>query len=374
MRRSDRRRSTSGRSRTAATAWPGSTGGWCSSGTPCRGSGCGSRVTDTTHDSFWRADAVEILEPSPDRVASRCPSAGPGQVRGLRLPARQPGRAATAQGGRAGRAAAPAGRHRLGRRDGGGRHRRHRGRAALADPDALPGRRRGTRRAPRRHRSHEIEPLPATGCPIAHRDAPSVTDADLDARHRAVGRGGRPAHPAGRRTGSSRGAPRSPSTPSGATGGWPPTASGRAIPVPPPPWSRRSSTVCGPERASGPSTSTAASVCSPAPWSTPVCGPGGSSGAGRPSRTPAATCPGRGSPPARWSGCVRTLPKRTDLVVLDPPRTGAGKDVIDAIIARRPRAIAYVACDPAALARDLRRADDRRLPGRAASARSTCSR
>ncbi len=53
---------------------------------------------------------------------------------------------------------------------------------------------------------------------------------------------------------------------------------------------------------------------------------------------------------------VRTLPKRTDLVVLDPPRTGAGKDVVDAIIARRPRAIAYVACDPAALARDLRRA------------------
>jgi tRNA/tmRNA/rRNA uracil-C5-methylase (TrmA/RlmC/RlmD family) len=44
---------------------------------------------------------------------------------------------------------------------------------------------------------------------------------------------------------------------------------------------------------------------------------------------------------------------RTDLVVLDPPRTGAGKSVIKDIAALRPRAVAYVACDPAALARDV---------------------
>jgi tRNA/tmRNA/rRNA uracil-C5-methylase (TrmA/RlmC/RlmD family) len=44
---------------------------------------------------------------------------------------------------------------------------------------------------------------------------------------------------------------------------------------------------------------------------------------------------------------------RTDLVVLDPPRTGAGKSVIKDIAALSPRAIAYVACDPAALARDV---------------------
>ncbi len=42
-----------------------------------------------------------------------------------------------------------------------------------------------------------------------------------------------------------------------------------------------------------------------------------------------------------------------DLVVLDPPRAGAGKAVVDHIVARSPRAIAYVACDPAALARDV---------------------
>jgi tRNA/tmRNA/rRNA uracil-C5-methylase (TrmA/RlmC/RlmD family) len=43
-----------------------------------------------------------------------------------------------------------------------------------------------------------------------------------------------------------------------------------------------------------------------------------------------------------------------DLVVLDPPRTGAGRAVPKAGIAAGPRAVAYVACDPAALARDVR--------------------
>ena len=50
---------------------------------------------------------------------------------------------------------------------------------------------------------------------------------------------------------------------------------------------------------------------------------------------------------------ARGLPRRADLVVLDPPRTGAGRAVLEGIIARRPRAVCYVACDPAALARDV---------------------
>jgi tRNA/tmRNA/rRNA uracil-C5-methylase (TrmA/RlmC/RlmD family) len=42
-----------------------------------------------------------------------------------------------------------------------------------------------------------------------------------------------------------------------------------------------------------------------------------------------------------------------DLVVLDPPRAGAKRQVVRAIAGLAPRAVAYVACDPAALARDV---------------------
>ncbi|NNG37580.1 hypothetical protein HKD39_18120 [Nakamurella sp. DB0629] len=42
------------------------------------------------------------------------------------------------------------------------------------------------------------------------------------------------------------------------------------------------------------------------------------------------------------------------VVVLDPPRSGAGQQVCTALAALRPRLIVYVACDPAALARDTK--------------------
>ena len=42
-----------------------------------------------------------------------------------------------------------------------------------------------------------------------------------------------------------------------------------------------------------------------------------------------------------------------DLVVLDPPREGARRAVVEQVVDRAPRAVAYVACDPAALARDV---------------------
>lgn len=48
------------------------------------------------------------------------------------------------------------------------------------------------------------------------------------------------------------------------------------------------------------------------------------------------------------------LPRITtaDVVILDPPREGAGKTVVSEIVRLRARRVVYVACDPAALARD----------------------
>jgi tRNA/tmRNA/rRNA uracil-C5-methylase (TrmA/RlmC/RlmD family) len=41
-------------------------------------------------------------------------------------------------------------------------------------------------------------------------------------------------------------------------------------------------------------------------------------------------------------------------VILDPPRSGAGREVTESLIKLRPKQIIYVACDPVALARDLK--------------------
>jgi tRNA/tmRNA/rRNA uracil-C5-methylase (TrmA/RlmC/RlmD family) len=56
---------------------------------------------------------------------------------------------------------------------------------------------------------------------------------------------------------------------------------------------------------------------------------------------------------ARVDAWLRQQNEEFDVVVLDPPRKGAGRAVATAIAGLRPRAIAYVACEPSALARDL---------------------
>ena len=311
-------------------------------------------VTDTTHDSFWRADAVEVLQASPDRVEPRCPVSGPGRCGGCDF------QHVSLDGQRRLKAAVLAEQlHRLadidwdqelepvitaGTED--GLHWRTRMRYHV-DGEGRAGL--------RRHRSHEIEPLPAGGCPIAHLDAPSVTeqtwspDSELlavaadpgtllvDGRteqgsaeitEHAVGRDWRLAA-----DGFWQGHPGAAATlVEAVVGGLGPRAGERALDL-----------YCGVGLFAGALVDAGVRTWG-VEWS-----------------RPAIAHARRNVPGARFTAgkverVLRTLPKRTDLVVLDPPRTGAGKDVVDAVLARRPRAIAYVACDPAALARDLRRA------------------
>ena len=50
---------------------------------------------------------------------------------------------------------------------------------------------------------------------------------------------------------------------------------------------------------------------------------------------------------------LRQKPRNFDALILDPPRAGAGKAVVNQMVDAGPRAVAYVSCDPASFARDV---------------------
>jgi 23S rRNA (uracil1939-C5)-methyltransferase len=50
---------------------------------------------------------------------------------------------------------------------------------------------------------------------------------------------------------------------------------------------------------------------------------------------------------------LAALGLRPDVVVLDPPRAGCGREALEAVAEMRSRLVIYVSCDPGTLARDL---------------------
>ncbi|WP_427174422.1 class I SAM-dependent RNA methyltransferase [Arthrobacter sp. 92] len=50
---------------------------------------------------------------------------------------------------------------------------------------------------------------------------------------------------------------------------------------------------------------------------------------------------------------LREKARTFDAILLDPPRAGAGKAVVSQLVGAGPRAVAYVSCDPASFARDV---------------------
>jgi 23S rRNA (uracil1939-C5)-methyltransferase len=49
------------------------------------------------------------------------------------------------------------------------------------------------------------------------------------------------------------------------------------------------------------------------------------------------------------------LSVRPDIMIVDPPRSGIQPKALDAIVKMKPKTLAYVSCDPATLARDVKR-------------------
>ena len=324
------------------------------------------QLTDTSHDRFWRADAVEILAASPDRVVPPCPIAGPGRCGGcdfqhVDLAAQRTLKAAVVAeqlqrlarlewdvvvesvpgaGGGAADGDARGSADGLNWRT---RMRYH------TDDQGHPGL--------RAHRSNRVVPLPSVGCLIASDRTPPVVGgrypADVELLSAGSAEAGTLVVDGRRRSGpgelTERAAGRRWSV--AADGFWQvhPAAADVLVAavidgLRPQPGDRAFDLYCGVGLFTGALADAGAQV-----W-----GVESSRRAISSARHNLADVGARVRLSAdRVDRALAKLPARTDLVVLDPPRTGAGRAVIEAVLARQPRAVAYVACDPAALARDV---------------------
>ena len=317
-------------------------------------------LTDTSHDSYWRADVVKVLQASPDRVPTRCAAAGPGRCGGCDF--QHVGLAA---------------QRRLKAAVVGEQLRRLAGLSwsGVVEPVEAPGTADGLgwrtrmryrtdgRGRPGLHayRSHEVVPVPEAGCPLAAASGPTVVggawpaDAEIVT---AVGGDGAAVLAEGRLVDGVSALRESVLLESGAERWFDVDADGfwqvhpaaattlmRAVlaGLAPRPQDRALDLYCGVGLFSAALVDRGCRV-----WG--VEADRSAVGHAR-SNVPGATFRA-----GRVEQQLDRLPRRADLVVLDPPRSGAGRRVLAAVAARRPRAVAYVACDPAALARDLKTA------------------
>ncbi|MFC7497404.1 MULTISPECIES: class I SAM-dependent RNA methyltransferase [unclassified Nocardioides] len=269
----------------------------------------------TDGDRFWRGDAVEVLEPSPDRVPAPCPYAGPGRCGGcdfqhVAMPRQRALKTDVV-------------REQLTRLA---------GITWDGDVEAVPGDDHGLRwrtrqryvrlpdggRAMRKHRSNDL--VPVETCLI---EAPQPSDHTALGRHFEVADDGFwQVHPGA------------------------PDVLVRTVleMLRPQPGERCLDLYAGVGLFAG-------FLLDAVGESGRVVAVEGDPAA---SALSATNCPGV---EARAGGVAEVLAtaydEPFDLVVLDPPREGARRPVVEAVVARSPRAVAYVACDPAALARDL---------------------
>lgn len=321
------------------------------------------RVTDATHRNFWRADAVTIIDPSPDRVEPDCPIAGPGRCGGCDFQhvdlAAQRRLKAEVLSEQLKRLAGiepnvwvePVDGDSDDGPDAGRRGERWRTRMRyLFDQHGRPGL--------RVHRSHAVIPLPEEGCRIAV-DSINRPPSGVGTEETVGVAAGDGVHWVGEQD------------PSTTVTEY---AAGRT-------WQLDARAFWQVHRAAAELlTGVVLQGLQPARGETALdlyCGVGLFSGAladagcrvigVENSRQAVAGARNNLADVGQRARFVQSrvdralsrprgrgaLPPRVDLVVLDPPRSGAGGTVISQISRRAPRAIGYVACDPAALARDL---------------------